>query len=63
MAEVRIPTTAEEWEAKRAVITRLYSSDGLTLAQVQKTLKDVHGFRATYVYPLVFRFMLARALH
>jgi len=46
-ADVRTPSTAEEWEAERAVITRLYASDGLTLLQVQKILKESHGFNAT----------------
>ena len=43
----QISPSVEEWEAKRAVISRLYSSDGLTLKQVQAILENIHGFKAT----------------
>ena len=43
----RVPKTPQEWENKRAVITKLYLEDGLQLKDVQQIMETRYRFTAT----------------
>ena len=40
--------SAGDWEAYRGTITHLYEERGMSLDHVVQTMRDKHGFLATY---------------
>ncbi len=42
-----VPTSAAEWDAKRDVITLLYSTSNQSLKVVMEALEREHGFKAS----------------
>jgi hypothetical protein len=42
------PIRANDWEAMRPIICRLYFEEDKPLAEVQQILKNEHAFNATY---------------
>lgn len=41
--------TAQDWERYRALFTRLYCDENMTLKDVMSIMKEKYGFNATYV--------------
>jgi hypothetical protein len=44
--------TAQDWERYRALFTRLYCDENMTLKDVKSIMKEKYGFNATYVFSI-----------